>query len=97
MIDFRDQLPKILSNFEHLNPEKTSPEEMLVLKNCQLIIRSLSSDEVELCFSLKTENYIQIQRQIRSIEESFHEKALIIFKWYPGITVSRIRITAQNS
>lgn len=97
MIDFRDQLPKILSNFEHLHPEKTSPEEMVVLKHCSLIIRNLSADDVELCFCLKTETYIQIQGQIKSIEESFHEKARIIFKWYPGITVSRVRITAQNS
>lgn len=87
-----DKIPHILSSMQNLFPEKTSVEEMFVLRNATIAVEEISATQFHLSFHLPIEDFDAVKSSIIGIESNLKLKAEIIFKWFAGPQVVSVKI-----
>lgn len=87
-----EKIPHILSSMQNLFPEKTSVEEMFVLRRATLSLEEITSTQFHLDFHLPIEDFEVIKSSIIGIESNLKLKAEIIFRWFSGPEVVSVKI-----
>lgn len=96
--NLKEKIPNIISTLEHLLPYETREEELDVIKSSVVEVRKNKSGSFsfDIIFYLPKRKYLGLKELTLEIEGHLLKKAEIIFRWFPGCSVSKIIIVPEQ-
>jgi len=89
-----EKTANIISTIKYLLPHETCQEDQDVIASSKIETKRTDLISLDFCiyFYVPAKIYNSIKKSVPEIEKNIMRKAIIVFKWFPGHSISKVSI-----